>query len=163
MPAKPQATLGAGPGHESRDINFRWVVITVTTVLVSAAVVHVVIWWFQKWVSPGRLQINIPTELQPATPVIPQWSAAPEPRLQFSPRADMDAFRAREEAELHSYGWIDRTGGVVRLPIERAMDLIVQRGFPTRTNGVQQTGGKTPLELLQERRLREAEKTVGQP
>jgi hypothetical protein len=56
----------------------------------------------------------------------------PEPRLQLAPREDLRALRAWEEAALNSYGWIDRTAGVVRLPIERAMDLIVQRGLPVR-------------------------------
>ena len=54
----------------------------------------------------------------------------PEPRLQVTPREDLETFRAREEAELNSYGWIDKTAGIVRLPIERAMDLLVERGVP---------------------------------
>jgi len=56
----------------------------------------------------------------------------PEPRLQVAPREDLQTFRAREEAELNSYGWIDRTAGIVRLPISRAMDLLVERGLPVR-------------------------------
>jgi hypothetical protein len=31
---------------------------------------------------------------------------------------------------VHTYGWIDRNGGVVRLPIDRAMDLVLERGLP---------------------------------
>lgn len=29
-----------------------------------------------------------------------------------------------------TYGWVDKDGGVVRLPIERAKQLIVERGLP---------------------------------
>ncbi len=34
-----------------------------------------------------------------------------------------------EEKALYSYGWVDEKAGTVRIPIERAMDLIAQRGF----------------------------------
>ena len=38
--------------------------------------------------------------------------------------------RAREDAVLTTYGWVDRNTGVARIPIERAMDLLVERGLP---------------------------------
>jgi len=40
--------------------------------------------------------------------------------------ADLKALHAREDNALHSYGYIDRAKGTVRLPIERAMELVVQ-------------------------------------
>ena len=39
--------------------------------------------------------------------------------------------RATEDASLTTYGWVDRDTGVVRIPIERAMDLLAERGLPT--------------------------------
>ena len=33
---------------------------------------------------------------------------------------------------MHSYGWVDQQAGVVRIPIDRAMELLAQRGLPTR-------------------------------
>lgn len=39
---------------------------------------------------------------------------------------DLKALRAREAAQLHSYQYIDRAKGTVRLPIERAMDLVIE-------------------------------------
>jgi hypothetical protein len=38
----------------------------------------------------------------------------------------------QEEKTLHSYGWVDQRAGVVRIPIDRAMELVAQRGLPTR-------------------------------
>lgn len=38
---------------------------------------------------------------------------------------DYRNLRAREDAELYSYKYTDRQAGVVRLPIQRAMDLVV--------------------------------------
>jgi hypothetical protein len=45
--------------------------------------------------------------------------AAPPPQ---PPQAD----------RLVGYGWVDREAGIVRLPIERAMELLLERGLPTR-------------------------------
>jgi hypothetical protein len=39
---------------------------------------------------------------------------------------DLKALRAREDSELHSYRYLDRAKGTVRLPIERAMELVVK-------------------------------------
>jgi hypothetical protein len=50
----------------------------------------------------------------------------PAPREQPVPLADLDALGAREDAELNSYGWINRTAGVVRIPIDRAIELLTQ-------------------------------------
>jgi hypothetical protein len=56
----------------------------------------------------------------------------PEPRLQRFPREDIMNFRIGEEAALHQYGWVDRSSGIVRIPIEEAMRLTVERGLPAR-------------------------------
>ncbi len=63
---------------------------------------------------------------------IPNVTPAPEPRLQAEPVQDLQTWRAAEDHLLHSYGWIDQNAGVVRIPIERAMDLLATRGLPAR-------------------------------
>ncbi len=75
----------------------------------------------------------------------------PAPSLQLSPHQDLVAFKGREEKELTTYGWLDRTAGVVRLPIARAMDLIAQRGLPTQGTNATPQAGKSNLELIRER------------
>jgi hypothetical protein len=57
----------------------------------------------------------------------------PEPRLQTNPREDLRQFREQEDAILNSYGWVDRPAGVVRIPIEDAMKLMLRRGLPSRS------------------------------
>ena len=54
----------------------------------------------------------------------------PAPRLQVSPEAEFATYRAAQEHELLTYGWLDQAHGTVRLPIERAMDLLLERGLP---------------------------------
>lgn len=54
--------------------------------------------------------------------------APPQPRLQVNAARHLREFRSAEEERLGSYGWADRTSGMVHIPIERAMDLIARRG-----------------------------------
>ena len=56
----------------------------------------------------------------------------PEPRLETDERTEINDFRLGEEQTLNSYGWVDQNAGVVRIPITRAMQLIAQRGLPTK-------------------------------
>lgn len=58
-------------------------------------------------------------------------NAFPQPRLETDERGQIYSFRLQEEQKLHSYGWVDQNAGVVRIPIDRAMELIAQRGLPT--------------------------------
>lgn len=59
----------------------------------------------------------------------------PEPRLQglpgheIEPLKEMKTLRSNDRATLESYGWVDQKAGVVRIPISRAMELVVERGW----------------------------------
>jgi hypothetical protein len=55
----------------------------------------------------------------------------PEPHLQIAPIKDLQAIQASEENRLHSYGWVDRDNGVVRIPIRRAIELLLERDLPS--------------------------------
>jgi hypothetical protein len=57
-----------------------------------------------------------------------------------SPAEDIRRFRELEDQTLDSYGWIDRQNGVIRIPIEQAKRLIVQRGLPSTSPGAAQGG-----------------------
>jgi hypothetical protein len=75
----------------------------------------------------------------------------PYPREQPSPREELKDFQARTAAEMNSYGWIDQKAGIVRIPVKRAMDLISQRGLPTRAGTNRADLGPSALQLQQER------------
>jgi hypothetical protein len=59
----------------------------------------------------------------------------PTPNLQNQPFKDIYQLRQGETEKLTSYGWVDKEGGVARIPIDRAMEVMLQRGFPARTDG----------------------------
>lgn len=60
-------------------------------------------------------------------------ASTPEPRLLVNEPAHLAEFRAREHEILTTYGWVDRNAGVVRIPIDRAKDLLIERGLPVRS------------------------------
>lgn len=59
----------------------------------------------------------------------------PEPQLETNERTELNKIRAGEEETLSTYDYVDKSAGIVRIPIDRAMDLIVQRGLPVRQQG----------------------------
>ncbi|MCL6624193.1 MAG: hypothetical protein K6T17_06190 [Fimbriimonadales bacterium] len=58
--------------------------------------------------------------------------AVPRPALQANPQMDIVELRRVEEGRLSSYGWVDKERGIVYVPIERAMELLTEKGLPAR-------------------------------
>lgn len=116
--------------HETSDVNVRGVLAFCGALLAAGIVIHAAVWLL-------FLVFNAREARQPA----PEFPLAvehenrlpPEPRLQTNPRQDLRDLRAQEDAVLNSYGWVDKNAGLVRVPIERAMELTVQKGLPART------------------------------
>lgn len=92
-------------------------------------------------------------ESGPAPAVARSQVYFPQPREQIAPNEELKTFRARENAELNSYGWIDRKAGEVRIPIDRAMDILLERGLPTRGGPGPASAGPSTLQLQQQRPL----------
>ena len=64
----------------------------------------------------------------------------PAPRLQVEPKLTAERLHARERTLLNEYTWADRAHEIVRIPVERAMRLISERGlkgWPSPTTGDQ--------------------------
>jgi hypothetical protein len=138
-------------GHEARDPHLRNALIVVASVglmlLVGLASGGILIHAFSK---------NHPLQnMQPfgiiSEPDLKPLEQFPKPNLQIDDdHAQRTILYDQQNEKLKTYGWMDRSNGIVRIPIVRAMDLILQRGLPTRTNGISQTDG-SPLQLIQER------------
>ncbi len=71
-------------------------------------------------------------DLQPEPPHMKfeENREAPVPRLQEHPDRDLQAIRAEEDRILTTYGWVDKSRGMVRIPIEEAMKLVAEQGLP---------------------------------
>ena len=118
---------GAGRGYEDSPVNarrlFAFAAGVVALVVVGVAGSAVVFHFFVSHQSLGP----------PASPFANERTLPPSPRLQTNAPADLAHYRAEQEKILQSYGWVDPPAGVVRIPIDRAMDLVLQRGFSVRS------------------------------
>jgi hypothetical protein len=65
--------------------------------------------------SPFQAQVNQDAQL------------APKPALQVSTTIDIERLRAEERAALDGYAWVE-PGSVAKLPIDRAMAIVAERG-----------------------------------
>jgi hypothetical protein len=90
----------------------------------------------EKAVQPtvNPLVTNLPADTRHIAPGYPQ-GVFPNPKLEEDERGQLNNIRIKEEKVLYSYGWVDEKAGTVHIPIERAMDLLVQRGLPVRVQG----------------------------
>lgn len=113
--------------HEDRDINLRPVVI--------AAVLMVIILIGVAVAMLGLYDVFAAREARLSPPENPLAAAEgprlpPEPRLQVQPIRDLQELREAETKILDNYAWVDKSAGVVRIPIGRAIDLLAARAAP---------------------------------
>ena len=59
----------------------------------------------------------------------------PQPRLEENERTQLRSFIEDQDRTLATYDWLDKDRGTVRIPIDRAMELIEQRGLPVHAEG----------------------------
>ena len=116
--------------HETGDINFRGVIGFGLALIVVAIVVHGVIWGVFAFFDAREAR-----HVEPEYPLAAAQAAKtpPEPRLQTHPRQDLRDLRDQEDQVLGSYGWVDKNAGTVRIPIDEAIRLTLERGLPART------------------------------
>ena len=62
----------------------------------------------------------------------PAGQLPPEPRLLTDEPTNLRDFRATEAQTLEHYGYVDQAAGTVHIPIDRAKDLLIERGLPAR-------------------------------
>ena len=81
----------------------------------------------------------------PASPFEDVRDLPPELRLQTTAPLDLKRYRADQDKILAGYGWVDPQAGVVRIPVERAMELLLQKGYPVRGDSpAEGSAAKTP-------------------
>jgi hypothetical protein len=79
--------------------------------------------------SPLGLRLMFPDALH-RTVATAALMNIPSPRLQIDPRQDLADLRKTEDERLSSYGWINQQQGTIRMPVERAMGVMLERGLP---------------------------------
>lgn len=115
MPPEDAAPKG---GYEKKDANVRRIVITMVASVVILTLVIV-----------GLNQLFVATKEEVRYEnVLSQGN----PRLQ--------ELHARETRELTTYAWVDSSRGIVRIPIERAMKLMVDEAYRKQMKQAKRSG-----------------------
>jgi hypothetical protein len=126
--AIPQGIPAGGlqTGHEDTTIQVRGLVIAAGILVGMIVVCQVVLaWWMWDFkaeekkaeaLHPGRKDIDV--------------AQFPRPRLQESPPVELVDMMREERARISSYGWIDKKAGIARIPVDRAMEILAQKGLP---------------------------------
>jgi hypothetical protein len=114
-------------GHEPIDISIRLPLIGGAAILVLCISVIVVLGLSMRYFKSEAKILGL------SKPALFKDDAGqfPEPRLQRNTTDDMAKFLAQERAVLESYGWVDAKAGIARIPIDRALELLAERGLPT--------------------------------
>lgn len=81
-------------------------------------------------ITPLVLPLLFPMSTKHITPASRPAMSSNAPPLEVTPRASLQATRQGDAQIERSYGWADRSRGEVRIPIDRAVDILLRRGLP---------------------------------
>jgi hypothetical protein len=117
---------GLQTGHEQTTIHPRILFVSAGILVGTVFVCQVVLGlWMREFkqederahaLYPGRQAIDV--------------DQFPQPRLQERPPVDTVGILREERERISSYGWVDQKAGVARIPVDRAMDIIAEKGLP---------------------------------
>jgi hypothetical protein len=133
----------ANPGFESEDLRSKSIVGFFMGLVGMCVLVFLLLRGLY-----GFLDAHVRAHQPPLGPLAPAASADtrdlnkaeakaeikqvfPDPRLEEDERGELKNILLDQQQKLNSYGWVDEKAGVARIPIERAMQLVAQRGLPT--------------------------------
>ena len=136
----PQGHQAGEATHERKDVDVIGLAMIAILLLLLLAISFLGVWGVihflndhRKTAEPHRAEVS------------GRLHSFPEPRLEVVPGKAMAKTRIVQDAELNSYGWVDRRNGIAHIPIAQAMELLVQRGLP------EVGAGQTRQQLMQAR------------
>jgi hypothetical protein len=128
QPYKPGTPTDRGAGYERRDANVKGLLQFAFWMAVVLAVTLVGMKWtfdyFKRTEPLGPTVSPLVTETQRTLP--------PSPRLQAQPHRELVDYCTAQQEQVTTYNWVDRQSGVVHIPVDRAMDMVLARGLPAR-------------------------------
>ena len=111
-------------GHETSDASpsaIGWFALGLT--LMIALVLPLLSWVFWRFEAGARRADALHS-------AVVGDQTPPPPLLQDHPATDLVQFRREEQRRLSSYGWVDQDLGIVHIPINRAIEILAERGLP---------------------------------
>jgi hypothetical protein len=138
---QPMPTPQNHEGYEQEDLNSRGPLYFMAGLTLLCVVIYLVVFGMYR-----LLDSYASTHQPPLSPMVAPESDTrivtredpqtfPQPRLEENERTQLRSFIEDQDRELTTYDWVDKAKGIVRIPIDRAMELIVQRGLPVHAEG----------------------------
>jgi hypothetical protein len=129
--SKPNVPVDASAGYEKRDANVKgllqfafWMAVVLLVTMVGMRFA------FDSFKTNQPLGATASPMVKLTDRMLP-----PSPRLQVLPHQELVDYCAAQQQEVNTYAWVNQPSGVVRIPVDRAMELILSRGLPTRSAG----------------------------
>jgi len=112
--------------YEPSDVSLRGILAFGGGLLLLGIIVHVGVGGLLALFARQEKAVNPPLPaLAKERPRLPgDLQRIPAPRLEESEERELRELREEEAARLHSYGWVDRKAGTVRIPIEVALEML---------------------------------------
>jgi hypothetical protein len=117
---------GLQAGHEQTAIQPRTLFISAGVLVAVVIVCQVVL---GLWMSGFEHKEERANALHPNRQTI-DVDQFPQPRLQRTPPVDFMGMMQEERARITSYGWVNKDAGIARIPVDRAMEILVEKGLP---------------------------------
>jgi hypothetical protein len=113
------------PGYETRDASARGVLNFLVILGAALVIVALACWGMFHYFTAHAVE-------RPASdsPFADTRQLPLGPQLQVNPRQDWLKYRETQEKSLETYAWENRSAGMVRVPVEKAMELLVKKGLP---------------------------------
>jgi len=110
--------------YEQRDLSVRRAVQFLVVIFFTIIGSRFISYFVFLWVLPNQR-----ADLPSVRPEALQRQLPPEPRVQGFPMRDWENFIAEETRKTTTYELVDETAGKARIPVERAKELILERGL----------------------------------
>ena|SRR5205809_7167618 len=136
----PRGERGRGEGadnpevrNEYSDVNLRGILVTAAALLAVTVVIYLVCWWmfdlfWSREAAAKRSQFPLAAAERGKHPRQPQLEGIKNTEGQpayMRPRQ----LPAEEQERLNKTGWVDEKQGIVHIPIDQAMRVIVKKGL----------------------------------
>lgn len=115
---------GGAPGHELSDLSPQAIAIFGVALAATVVVCLILAVWVFDFFETREARLDAPPS------PLAKREAPSEPLLQVSAPKELEDVRKAEEKTLTSYDWVNKQAGIIRIPIDRAMELLAERGSP---------------------------------